>query len=67
MQPIDKLKEMIETQVEREWILRPVTDTSKVEMVEKKSLAHITMEMKDIANIVIEYLEQTVLSNNLLE
>jgi hypothetical protein len=25
------------------------------------------MEMKDIANIVIEYLEQTVLSNNLLE
>ena len=63
MNPVEKLKELLESDTPRERIVRPSPDNKDlVQLLEKQSLALFEMTPKDMANIVIEALEAQVLT-----
>ena len=58
--PIELLKEMIETDQPRAWIIKPTEDGAWINLVEKTTLAQFEMTNKEAMDIVIENLEQSI-------
>jgi len=61
-EPINKLQDLISNGTPRKRRARPTEDGKLIEMVEEQSLALFQMKDEDIISIVIDYLEQDVLS-----
>jgi hypothetical protein len=65
--PMDILKFMINNEEQRERIIRPSKENpTDIEFVEKKSLALVTMSQADMANIAIEFLENSILHQTMI-
>ena len=66
-EPINKLQDLISNGTPRKRRARPTEDGKLIEMVEEQSLALFQMKDEDIISIVIDYLEQDVLSSDIPE
>lgn len=59
--PMIQLRDMLQSDTPREWVIKASEDWQWVKLVEKNSLAQFEMNNQDVMAIVIEMLEHSVL------